>query len=157
MREQTTQCSKRQGFPVALEEPTSQWAVSVECAYAHDVSLIAGRLRAASVSISTIWPQRQTGQPDFASGIPLQDRDILNSYMVGRKLVAMPYHPNVHVLLYRTDLLARYGYKTPPRTWDELEKMAVRIQAGERAKREQEFLGVRLVGSHHNGQRTADV
>jgi len=63
MREQTILLSKRQLFPVALEEPTSQWAVSDECANAaYDVSLIAGRVRAASVSISTIWPRRQTGQ-----------------------------------------------------------------------------------------------
>jgi trehalose/maltose transport system substrate-binding protein len=61
--------------------------------------------------------------------------------MAQGKLVAMPYHPNVHVLLYRTDLLARYGYKTPPRTWDELEKMAVRIQDGERAKGNKNFWG----------------
>jgi trehalose/maltose transport system substrate-binding protein len=80
-------------------------------------------------------------QPYFASEISSQDHDFLNSYMVQGKLVAMPYNPNVQVLIYRTDLLAKYGYKTPPRTWDELEKMAVRIQAGERAKGKKDFWG----------------
>ena len=80
-------------------------------------------------------------RPYFGGEIPQQDPEILNSYTVGEKLVAMPYHPNVHVLLYRTDLLARYGYKSPPRTWDELEKMAERIQAGERAKGDKDFWG----------------
>jgi trehalose/maltose transport system substrate-binding protein len=61
--------------------------------------------------------------------------------MVNGRLIAMPYNPNVQVLVYRTDLLAEYGYKRPPRTWDELEKMAVRIQAGERAKGEKDFWG----------------
>jgi len=80
-------------------------------------------------------------KPFFAAQTATQDRDILNSYMVGEKLVAMPYHPNVHVLLYRTDLLAKYGYARPPRTWDELEKMALRIQNGERARRDKNFWG----------------
>jgi trehalose/maltose transport system substrate-binding protein len=80
-------------------------------------------------------------QPYFASEISSQDRDLIEAYMVQGKLVAMPYNPNVEVLVYRTDLLAGYGYKTPPRTWDELEKMAVRIQAGERAKGKKDFWG----------------
>jgi trehalose/maltose transport system substrate-binding protein len=80
-------------------------------------------------------------QPYFASEISSEDRDLIEAYMVRGKLVAMPYNPNVEVLVYRTDLLAGYGYKTPPRTWDELEKMAVRIQAGERAKGKKDFWG----------------
>jgi trehalose/maltose transport system substrate-binding protein len=96
--------------------------------------------------IDTIWSGTLSDylidlQPDFAAEISVQDRDILNSYMVRGKLVAMPYGPNVQVLIYRTDLLASYGYKSPPRTWDELEQMAVRIQAGERAKGKKDFLG----------------
>ncbi len=78
-------------------------------------------------------------RPYFAPEIAAQDRELIDSYMVQGRLVAMPYNPNVEVLVYRTDLLAEYGYKTPPRTWDELEKMAVRIQAGERAKGNKEF------------------
>jgi trehalose/maltose transport system substrate-binding protein len=81
-------------------------------------------------------------QPNFApEEIFSQDRDLIESYRVRGKLVAMPYNPNVQVLFYRTDLLAKYGFKTPPRTWDELEEMAVRIQAGERAKGEKDFSG----------------
>ena len=60
----------------------------------------------------------------------------------------LPEQPlDVQVLVYRTDLLARYGYKTPPRTWDELEKMAVRIQAGERAKGRKDFWGFIWAGA----------
>ena len=81
-------------------------------------------------------------QPNFASEeILSQDRDLIQSYRVQGKLVAMPYNPNVQVLFYRTDLLAKYGYKTPPRTWHELEEMAARIQAGERAKGNRDFWG----------------
>jgi trehalose/maltose transport system substrate-binding protein len=97
-------------------------------------------------SVDTIWAGTMGEylidlQPYFASEIPTQDRDFIESYMVRGKLVAMPYNPNVEVLVYRKDLLAKYGYKTPPRTWDELEKMAVRIQAGERAEGKKDFWG----------------
>src|ERR1700728_1565077 len=57
-------------------------------------------------------------QPYFASEISSEDRNIIDIYRIQGKVVAMPYNPNVEVLMYRTDLLARYGYKTPPRTWD---------------------------------------
>jgi trehalose/maltose transport system substrate-binding protein len=103
-------------------------------------------------SVDTIWAGAMGGylidlQPYFASEIPSQDRDLIESYMVQGKLVAMPYNPNVEVLVYRTDLLAEYGYKTPPRTWDELEKMSVRIQAGERAKGKKDFWGFLWAGA----------
>jgi trehalose/maltose transport system substrate-binding protein len=103
-------------------------------------------------SVDTIWAGAMGGylidlQPYFASEIPSQDRDLIESYMVQGKLVAMPYNPNVEVLVYRTDLLAEYGYKTPPRTWDELEKMSVRIQAGERAKGNKDFWGFLWAGA----------
>jgi trehalose/maltose transport system substrate-binding protein len=97
-------------------------------------------------SVDTIWAGAMGEylidlQPYFGSEISAEDRDLIESYRVQGKLVAMPYNPNVEVLVYRTDLLAKYGYKTPPRTWDELEKMAVRIQAGERAQGKKDFWG----------------
>jgi trehalose/maltose transport system substrate-binding protein len=44
-------------------------------------------------------------------------------------------------LHYRSDLLRRYGFREPPKTWNELQTMASRIQAGERAKGEKDFWG----------------
>jgi trehalose/maltose transport system substrate-binding protein len=97
-------------------------------------------------SVDTIWTGSMSEylidlQPYFGSEISSEDRELIESYMVQGKLVAMPYNPNVQVLIYRTDLLAKYGYTTPPRTWDELEKMAVRIQGGERANGKKDFWG----------------
>jgi trehalose/maltose transport system substrate-binding protein len=87
-------------------------------------------------------------QPYFASEISSEDPALIDIYRIQGKVIAMPKQPlGVQVLVYRTDLLARYGYKTPPRTWDELEKMAARIQAGERAKGKKDFWGFVWAGA----------
>jgi trehalose/maltose transport system substrate-binding protein len=87
-------------------------------------------------------------QPYFAPEISSEDRDLIEIYRVQGKIVAMPSQPiGVQVLVYRTDLLAKYGYKTPPRTWDELGTMATRIQAGERAKGQKDFWGFVWAGA----------
>src|SRR6516162_8052054 len=80
-------------------------------------------------------------KPYFATELSSQYPAVVASYTVGQKLVAIPHHAYVGVLLYRPDLLRRYGYREPPKTWDELEMMASRIQAGERAKGEKDFWG----------------
>src|SRR6267154_3943052 len=96
--------------------------------------------------IDVIWPRMLNEyfidlKPYFANEIPLQLPGIAANYTVDNKLVAIPYRADVGLLFYRTDLLRLYGYPEPPRTWDELEIMAARIQAGERAKGEKEFWG----------------
>ena len=80
-------------------------------------------------------------KPYFDTSLYLQDPVLVSSYTVGNQLVAIPHHAYVGVLFYRSDLLRRYGYPEPPETWDELERMAARIQAGERAKGDKEFWG----------------
>jgi trehalose/maltose transport system substrate-binding protein len=96
--------------------------------------------------IDVIWPRILNEyfidlKPYFANEISAQFPAIAATYTVDNKLVAMAYRADVGLLFYRTDLLRQYGYREPPRTWDELESMAVRIQAGERAKRKKEFWG----------------
>ena len=89
-------------------------------------------------------------QPYFAPEISSEDPELAASNKVQGKVVSMPMPEqplDVQVLIYRTDLLARYGYKTPPRTWDELEKMAARIQAGERARGKKDFWGFVWAGA----------
>jgi trehalose/maltose transport system substrate-binding protein len=103
--------------------------------------------------VDTIWTGTMGDylidlQPYFPKEIASEDREIIESYMVQGKVVGMPNQPlGVQVLIYRTDLLAKYGYKTPPRTWDELEKTAARIQAGERAKGKKDFWGFIWAGA----------
>ena len=122
------------------------------------LDLAMGLLRSGAQSpdvygVDTIW----TGimgdylvdlQPYFAAEIASEDPEIIEIYRIKGKVVAMPNQPlGVQVLVYRTDLLARYGYKTPPRTWDELEQMAARIQAGERANGKKDFWGFVFAGA----------
>jgi ABC-type glycerol-3-phosphate transport system substrate-binding protein len=88
-------------------------------------------------------------KPYFATEISGDFPARTASYTVDmdNKLVAVPCDANIGLLYYRTDLLREYGYREPPRTWDELETMPARIQAGERAtakkakKAKEEFWG----------------
>src|SRR3989441_2912002 len=96
--------------------------------------------------LDVIWPGMLAEyfldlKPYFASEVSLQFPAIAAGYTVDNKLVAMAYRPDIGLLYYRTDLLRQYGYREPPRTWDELEMMAARIQAGERAQGKKQFWG----------------
>jgi trehalose/maltose transport system substrate-binding protein len=66
---------------------------------------------------------------------------IIENNTVGGKLVSIPLSTDAGILYYRTDLLEKYGYKEPPKTWQELAAMAKKIQDGERAKGNPDFQG----------------
>jgi trehalose/maltose transport system substrate-binding protein len=98
------------------------------------------------LNIDVIWPgvlepDLVDLRHDLADEINSLKPQLLQSYAAKGKLVAIPYTVQVGVLQYRSDLLREYGYQHPPRTWDELEIMAARIQAGERAKGNKHFCG----------------
>jgi trehalose/maltose transport system substrate-binding protein len=66
---------------------------------------------------------------------------IIENNTVGGKLVALPFFTDAGILYYRTDLLEKYGYKEPPKTWEELGAMAKKIQDGERKDGKADFQG----------------
>jgi len=97
-------------------------------------------------SIDVFWPgilseQLTDLKPYLSAELSLMNPNVVASYTVNGRLVAVPYTVDMGVLFYRKDLLREYGYVTPPHTWDELEKMAARIQQGERAKAHGDFWG----------------
>src|SRR6202162_568769 len=110
-------------------------------------------------TIDVIWPSMLNEnfvnlKPYFGSEISGGFPAITASYTVDNKLVAVPYDANIGLLYYRSDLLREYGYRGPPGTWDELESMAARIQAGERAKAKtakQQFWGFVWQGAATEG------
>jgi len=108
------------------------------------------------VGIDVIWPGLLSDylvdlKPLFSTELSSLDPQLVASYTVDGKLVALPYHAHVGVLEYRTDLLRDYGYSHPPKTWNELEQMAARIQAGERAKGKKDFWGYVWQGAAAEG------
>ena len=96
-------------------------------------------------------------RPYFSADLSSQPPGVLRSYTVGDAVLGVPYHAYIGVLLYRTDLLERYGYHDPPRTWTELEAMATRIQAGERARGEKDFWGFVWQGAAGEGLTCAGL
>jgi trehalose/maltose transport system substrate-binding protein len=106
--------------------------------------------------VDVIWPgvlseELMDLKPYLATELSAINADMVASYTVKGKLVAVPYHSDIGVLFYRKDLLRRYGYRAPPRTWGELEQMAVRIQEGERARGQKDFWGFTWPGAAGEG------
>jgi trehalose/maltose transport system substrate-binding protein len=66
---------------------------------------------------------------------------IIENNTVAGKLVSIPWFTDAGLLYYRTDLLQKYGYSGPPKTWEELAEMAKKIQDGERKAGKADFQG----------------
>jgi trehalose/maltose transport system substrate-binding protein len=66
---------------------------------------------------------------------------IIKNNMLNGKLVSIPWFTDAGILYYRTDLLEKYGYREPPKTWQDLAEMAEKIQSGERREGKSDFQG----------------
>jgi trehalose/maltose transport system substrate-binding protein len=110
--------------------------------------LLDSRAEAPDVyAIDVIWPRLLADNlVDLKPYVPEEDiaahfPELIANYTVDGKLVALPHNLNEGLLFYRTDLLQKYGYSAPPKTWQELETMSRKIQVGERANGNKEFWG----------------
>jgi trehalose/maltose transport system substrate-binding protein len=108
--------------------------------------LLHDRSGADLLNIDLVWspilePDLIDLRPYLATEVAQLEPQLLVSYTVNNKLVAVPFNVPLGGLEYRADLLREYGYDHPPRTWSELESMAERIQKGERAKGKKDFWG----------------
>ena len=108
------------------------------------------------LNMDTVWPGLFADDlvdliPYFGQNLGRISPRAVQGDMVKGKLVAMPFNLQVGVLYYRSDLLKKYGFLHPPRTWEELVKMAARIQQGERAKGNKDFWGFVWQGAPYEG------
>ncbi|MBA3532985.1 MAG: ABC transporter substrate-binding protein [Ardenticatenales bacterium] len=106
--------------------------------------------------IDVIWPG------DLAEHLidltPYADQAVIDSHFpaiienntVNGELKAIPWYTDAGLLYFRTDLLQKYGFDSPPETWDELEEMATAIQEGEQAENP-DFVGYVWQGNAYEG------
>jgi len=111
-------------------------------------NLLEGGARVPDVyGIDVIWPGILADNLlDLRAYIPEQEiqahfPELIANNTVNGRLVALPANLNEGMLFYRRDLLRKYGYRAPPKTWEELEVIARRIQSGERANGTKDFWG----------------
>jgi trehalose/maltose transport system substrate-binding protein len=102
--------------------------------------------------IDNIWPGLLADdlldlRPFLSEELTAFDPKLLEAFTVNGKLLALPVTMDIGILYYRTDLLRKYGYRTPPQTWADLEKMASVIQRGERRAGKKDFWGFVWQGS----------
>jgi trehalose/maltose transport system substrate-binding protein len=107
------------------------------------------------VMLDVVWPGAFAPflvdlKRPLAKEARLHERGIVQNGTVKGKLIAMPFFSDYGILYYRTDLLRKYGYQSPPRTWQQLGQMARRIQAGERDANP-DFAGFVFQGNAYEG------
>ncbi len=67
------------------------------------------------------------------------------------KIYGVPWYTDAGLLYYRQDLLEKAGYSEPPKTWDELQEMANKVQQDEGIKNGYVFQGAEYEGGVCNG------
>jgi trehalose/maltose transport system substrate-binding protein len=106
--------------------------------------------------IDVVWPGAFAPylvdlKPKLAKEAKQHAQAIVQNDTVDGKMVAMPWFGDFGILYYRTDLLTKYGYTAPPKTWTQLFAMAKKIQDGEQAAGNSSFYGFVFQGNSYEG------
>jgi trehalose/maltose transport system substrate-binding protein len=124
--------------------------------YAQLARLFSSRSSSVDVMmLDVVWPGAFAPylvnlKPMLAKEAKLHSQGIIRGATFDGALVAMPYFGDYGILYYRTDLLRKYGYTSPPRTWQQLGAMARKIQAGESGSNP-DFAGFVFQGNSYEG------
>ena len=105
--------------------------------------------------IDVVWPGAFAPylvdlKPKLGKEAKQHAQGIIRNDTIDGKLVAMPWFGDFGILYYRTDLLRKYGYTAPPKTWTQLFAMANKIQAGEQQANDK-FYGLVFQGNSYEG------
>jgi len=136
------------GIEVQILRPGNDTSV-VLSSYLRDFE--GGSPKADVYAIDIVWPgilsrYAEDLRPEFGDLRGVAPGLVQNDTVNG-KLIAVPYFVEVSLLYYRRDLLEKYHFSQPPRTWNELERQAGVIAAGERANGRDRFWGYLWQGS----------
>lgn len=151
--ETTTEEGQRAGFSVKyipLPEPTlDQFELTRELLEKHGPV-------PDLLTVDVIWPGSLAPylidlRPSFPQELAALSPELVANYTVNGRVVAIPAATLMGVLEYRRDLLTKYGYDHPPRTWNELEQMSDRVQNGEREHGHKDFWGYVWQGAAAEG------
>lgn len=86
----------------------------------------------------------------LAKTAALDYKAIVQNDTINKRLVTIPYFSDYGILYYRKDLLKKYGFSKPPKTWAKLQKMAKKIQKGQQ-KKNPKFTGFVFQGNAYEG------
>ena len=89
-----------------------------------------------TISGDVIWPAQFAANGwivDLSDRFPESEREKfldgpINSNVYEGAIYGVPWFTDAGMLYYRKDLLQKSGYSEPPRTWDELKEMALRVK-----------------------------
>lgn len=145
--------TRRTGIPVRLvpePESTSQKLTQA-------LELLKEGTGAVDVfQVDTTWPavvaDYMVDLKDVLAGeLSSESPDAVENATVRGRVIAAPLFVEYGMLYYRTDLVKKYGFSHPPRTWNELEAESSRIQAGERRSGRPHFWGYVWQGAEYEG------
>ncbi|MGR3279552.1 extracellular solute-binding protein [Acaryochloris marina NIES-2412] len=106
-------------------------------------------------AIDVIWPKllaehAEDLTPYFKNDLSRFIPSVIENNTIDKKLVAAPWYVDLGLLFYRKDLLNKYN-EIPPKTWNELERVALKIQDSERKKGNKNFWGFIWQGKADEG------